>query len=114
MKRYITVLSLCLIATAAFAENIIFSPDTGLLCDKKIGFCADSEGISVAYTKQYLGDKAEKKLMDKIHAAGGVDKFDTTTFTFYNNAYCDTKAKKCKVSKNDNKPDPVGNTLFQK
>ena len=52
--------------------------------------------------------------MDKIHAAGGVDKFDTTTFTFYNNAYCDTKAKKCTVSKNDNKPDPVGNTLFEK
>ena len=114
MKRYITLISLCLITTAASAENIISSPDQGLLCDKMMGFCADSEGISVAYTKQYLGDKAEKKLMDKIHAAGGVDKFDTTTFTFYNKAYCDTKAKKCTVSKNDNKPDPVGNTLFEK
>ena len=61
MKRYITLISLCLIATAPSAENIISSPDQGLLCDKIMGFCADSEGISVAYTKQYLGDKAEKK-----------------------------------------------------
>ena len=37
-------------------QGAVFSPEQGIICDKKSGFCADSEGISLGFTKEYLGD----------------------------------------------------------
>lgn len=83
----------------------VYSPEAGVICDKKAGFCADSEGIAVALTKMYLGEKAEKRLMDMIRPEPGVQDFDTTTFVLTNKVACDCKAKKCKVGKFEDKID---------
>lgn len=83
----------------------VYSPDPGVICDKKGGFCADSEGIAVALTKMYLGDKAEKRLMDMIRPEPGGQDFDSTTFVLTNKVACDCKAKKCTVSKYETKTD---------
>ena len=41
----------------------IYSPSRGVLCDSKAGFCADSYGISMGLTKEYIGQAAQDKLM---------------------------------------------------
>ena len=102
--------ALLLTPVLAFAKPLqlkgsVYSPQAGVICDKKGGFCADSEGIAVALTKMYLGEKAEKKLMDMIRPEPGVQDFDTTTFVLTNKVACDCKAKKCKVSKYEDKID---------
>ena len=113
MKHVIVGVSIFLLGALTFsvqAKNVqlkgsVYSPMAGVICDKKGGFCADYEGIAVALTKMYLGDKAEKKLMDRIRPEPGVQDFDTTTFTLTNKVSCDCKAKKCKVSKYEDKID---------
>lgn len=86
-------------------KGSVYSPHPGVLCDKKGGFCADSQGIAVALTNMYLGDKAEKRLMDMIRPEPGVQDFDTTTFVLTNKVACDCNAKKCTVSKYETKTD---------
>ena len=113
MKPILAAASICLISLLSIpaqAKNVqlkgsVYSPEDGVICDKKGGFCADSEGIAVALTKMYLGDKAEKRLMDMIRPQPGVQDFDTTTFVLTNKVACDCKARKCKVSKLDDKID---------
>lgn len=75
----------------------VFSPEAGVLCDKDI-FCADEQGISMALTKMYLGEKAQKKLLE-------MGEFDTTVFTLTNAVRCEAKARKCTISKLDDKVD---------
>ena len=101
MKHIAAAFSLCLfsgLSIAAPLKGSVTSPEHGILCDKKADFCADSQGISVAYTKQFLGDKAEKKLLS-------MGEFDMTTFTLTNGVHCDINAKKCTVSKYEDKVD---------
>ena len=86
-------------------KGSVYSPEAGVICDKKGGFCADAQGIAVALTKMYLGDKAETRLMNIMRSETGVQDFDTTTFVLTNRVACDCKAKVCKVSKYDNTPD---------
>lgn len=113
MKHILAAASLCLISVLSMpaqAKNVqlkgsVYSPEAGVICDKKGGFCADTEGLSVALTKMYLGDKAEKKLMDMMRPEPGVQNMDTTTFVLTNKVACDCKAKKCKVSKYEDKID---------
>lgn len=73
-------------------KGSVTTPMAGVICDKKGSFCADSQGISVALTKEYLGDKAAKKLMD-------LGQFDMSEFVLTNGVRCDTKTQKCTVSK---------------
>ncbi len=114
MKQLIAFAFLSLTAMAALAGQTIFSPDDGVLCDKKAGFCADKDGIAVGHTEVYLGKKAAKKLQDMISSVG-VDSFDATSFTMSNGMHCETREKNCTTSKFNDKPDPVGNTtLFGK
>jgi hypothetical protein len=93
------------IAKPVQLKGQVYSPEAGVICDKKAGFCADTEGIAVALTKMYLGEKAEKKLMDRIRPEPGVADYDTKTFVLTNQVACDCKAKVCKVSKLDTKID---------
>ena len=88
MKRFIVCLFLTIIASAALAEQAIFSPDGGVLCDRKSGFCADSEGVSMAYTEQFLGKKAAQKLL-KIMGSDS----DMSSFTMSNGTLRDTREK---------------------
>lgn len=99
MKKTILFLILAVASSVSFAEGAgktikgaVTTPMMGVICDKKASFCADSTGISVALTKMYLGDKAEKKLMD-------MGQFDMSEFVLTNGVRCDTKTQKCTVSK---------------
>lgn len=75
-------------------KGSVTTPMAGVICDNKANFCADSTGISVALTKMYLGDKAEKKLME-------MGQFDMTAFVLTNGVSCDIKTQRCDVSKLD-------------
>ena len=66
----------------------IYFPDKGIICDKKAGFCADNEGVSMGYTKEYLGKAAEDKLLSYRNLI-------TSSFTLSNGIYCDTRVKQC-------------------
>lgn len=92
-------------AASVKLKGAVYSPEPGVICDKKGGFCADEQGIAVALTKMYLGEKAEQRLMDMIRPEPGVQNFDATTFVLTNKVACDCKAKVCKVSKLDDKVD---------
>lgn len=83
----------------------VYSPEPGVICDRKAGFCADTEGIAVALTKMYLGEKAEQRLMDRIRPEPGVQNYDTRTFVLTNGVACDCNTKICKVSKLNDKLD---------
>jgi hypothetical protein len=101
MRRLALALTLCLcsgLSLAAPMKGAVSSPEPGILCDQKGGFCADYQGISMAYTKQFLGEKAEKKLLD-------MGDFDMSTFTLTNGVHCEAKTKKCTVSKLSDKVD---------
>ena len=101
MRKSTLGLTLILMASSVYAANAgktikgsVTTPMAGVICDKKANFCADSTGISVALTKEYLGEKAEKKLMD-------LGDFDMSEFVLTNGVRCDTKTQKCEVSKLD-------------
>lgn len=113
MNRLTLLLSaaaLAAIATSAQAANI-FSPDQGVLCDKKSGYCVDSQGLSAMLTTQWLGAKAGKKLTKMMTENPDMD---TTSFTMSNGMHCETRERSCTVNKGSDTPDPVGNkTLFE-
>lgn len=106
MPRFMLALSLCFLSGVTLAatpsKGAVYSPKSGVLCDRKGAFCADFEGVSVALTRLYLGAKAEKNLMDQIDTVGKA--FDPTTFTMSGGLSCDTKARQCK-DKLTGKPD---------
>ena len=88
-----------------FAASAIFYPKPGgVICDRKGGFCADDQGVSVAITEMELGPKASKNLMDQINAVGMQD-FDATTFTMSGGLHCEIKKKKCFTNKFGDKVD---------
>jgi len=96
----VLTVSLSCVASAKSQANV-YSPEQGVICDKKAGFCSDSYGISLGMTKDFLGQKAADKwtkiLSDKD--------FDSTSYTMSNGLSCDTKKKICKKSKWDEKAD---------
>jgi hypothetical protein len=104
MPRAMIIVCLAIASPLALAaqqlKGGVFSPAQGVLCDKKAQFCADAEGISLAYTKQYLGEKAQKAMQERIDSASkaGVA-YDLTWFAFSNGVDCKTKLKRCTVSK---------------
>jgi len=72
-------------------KGSVYFPEHGILCDKKSGFCADSSGISLGFTREYIGESAANKfanLIDKHH-------MDTSSYTLSNGKYCDSNARKC-------------------
>jgi hypothetical protein len=108
MQRLPVALFLCLAAPLAMGAQLkgaVYSPKPGIVCDKKAQFCADAQGISVAFTKEYLGDKAEQTVMNRIKEAGGPANYDLTWFGFSNGVDCKTKAEVCHVSKHSDKVD---------
>ena len=84
-----------------FSKNV-FSPEKQVLCDRKSKFCSDSFGISLGFTKEFLGDKAQNIWLKRM-----TRDFDGTIFTMSDGIYCDTNKKICKKSKWDDKADLV-------
>jgi len=102
MKTLATIFVLFFLSAMSFAVTFkagVFSPAAGVICDKQAGFCADSMGISMELTKEYLGEAAQKKML-----ARGADA-DMTTFTLMDGVHCEVKTQKCTVSKYSDKVD---------
>ena len=100
MKKALLISAIVALSGTAYAGSV-YSPSKGVICDKKGKFCADSYGISIALTKEYLGAKAAnnlEKMADKYHMS-------MTDWTFANGVSCNTKKKICKKSKWDKKAD---------
>jgi len=72
----------------------VYSPARGVVCDKKSGFCADSYGISLGLTKEYLGQKQQDIWNKRMNG-----NFDASAFTFSNRIFCDTNIRTCYTSK---------------
>jgi len=95
---------------AAQRGGSVYSPSRGILCDKKAGFCADSSGISMGYTKEYLGQAAQDKMMGYVKN----DHMETGSYTMSNGIYCDSAAKACYNNKWKEKMDSYyTNQLFR-
>ena len=67
----------------------VYFSEHGIVCDRKAGFCADREGISMGYTKEYLGQAAQDKIMGYIKK----DHMETARYTLSNGIYCDSHRK---------------------
>ena len=96
MNMYLVKLGLvvCLSLAGTIGQAATLEYKSHAICDKNAGFCADGEGVSVALTKMYLGDKAEAKLMATIKSVG-ISDFDPTEFTMTGGLTCHTKEKTC-------------------
>jgi uncharacterized protein len=72
-------------------DAAVYFPEHGIICDRKAGFCADREGISMGFTQEFLGQAAAEKMMnymDKYHMS-------TYAYTLSNGIHCDSHKKKC-------------------
>ncbi|MGF1685434.1 YcgJ family protein [Photobacterium japonica] len=92
-------------------NETVYSPDKGVICDKKAGFCVDSYGISMAFTQMFLGQAAQDNFMALIDEVGSKN-FDTQRFSFSNNVYCDTEKKRCVTDRFNNTPEPDYNAIL--
>lgn len=83
-------------AAAANANGAatIFSPAAGILCDREVALCYDSQGASVALTRSFFGEKAAGKLagmLQSVPAEGGGN-----AFTLSNGVTCYPTDRTCK------------------
>jgi len=94
--RIVSIFSLLgVVSVSAKSHGNVYFPEHGILCDKKSGFCADREGISLGFTKEYLGEAAASKfgnMIKKYH-------MDTSSYTLSNGIYCDAALHKCYTNK---------------
>ncbi len=97
------LLAASVLPAAVMAANV-YSPAKGVLCDRKSSFCADSQGISMALTKEYLGAAAQHKLEKMI---GEPSTFDGSHYVMTNGVACDSKARICTKSKYDDSVEPM-------
>ncbi|WP_033137082.1 YcgJ family protein [Aeromonas finlandensis] len=81
-----------LLTGAAQAAPAVFSPEAGVLCDKKAGFCADTQGISMGLTQIHLGDKEQAKLLKVFGSTDGVD---MGSYTLSNGVHCESSEQQC-------------------
>jgi hypothetical protein len=91
-----------LTVTLSTAASALDYKKEGAICDSKSGYCVDFMGVSVALTRLYLGERAEKKLMAEINKVGLAD-FDATTFTLSGGLTCETLKKMCWTSRSREK-----------
>lgn len=75
-------------------DDHIFSPDHGIICDQRARFCVDRYGISMAFTKEFLGQAAQDRMMKMINEVGAKN-FDTSRYSFSNKVYCDSGQQAC-------------------
>lgn len=92
MQKKSVVFAVLFFSGLAQAAPALFSPEAGVLCDKKAGFCAESQGISMGLTQVYLGDKAQAKLLKVFGSTDGVD---MGSYTLSNGVHCESSEKQC-------------------
>jgi len=106
MKLLATATLICCTYSAEANTKLdehIFSPDQGVICDHKAGFCVDSYGISMAFTKEFLGQAAQDKMMKMINDVG-TKNFDTSRYSLSNKVYCDSAQKACFTDRYQKQP----------
>jgi hypothetical protein len=88
----------------------VFTPFSGVVCDRQGGWCADAWGLSMGLTKEYLGADAEARLLE---ATTGNPDMSTLEFTLSNGVRCNTEKRRC-VVKGTNDVEPITQqALFQ-
>ena len=88
------------VTNAATLDKHVYSPQKGVLCDKKVTLCADVYGLSAGITELYFGKKAAAPAIKKLANIS-----DKTVFTFSNGLHCKTDKKECYVDKYSSKVD---------
>lgn len=91
MEKIIVMTALLCASTCALAAPI-FTPATGVVCDKESHFCVDEQGISMGLTTQYLSREAQEKLQKTLGDGAGVSLGE---YTLSNGVHCDSKEKQC-------------------
>ncbi|WP_449543585.1 YcgJ family protein [Enterobacter ludwigii] len=91
MKKLLVMAVLLGMSASALAADM-YSPASGVVCDKKAGYCVDDEGISMGLTSKYLGEQAYSRL-DKT-LGNGTD-INLGEYTLSNGVHCDSEAKQC-------------------
>ena len=92
MQKMSVVFAVLFFSGLAQAAPAVFSPEAGVLCDKKAGFCADTQGISMGLTQVHLGDKAQDKL---VKIFGSTDGVDMGSYTLSNAVHCESSEQQC-------------------
>ena len=82
-------------------DGSVYFPERGIVCDKKSGFCADREGISLGYTREYLGESKAVEWDKRLSSPS----FDKTSYTMSNGIYCESASRKCYNNKWKDKVD---------
>ncbi|MCU6242236.1 YcgJ family protein [Enterobacter asburiae] len=111
MKKLLVMAVLLGMSTTALAADI-YSPASGVVCDKKAGYCVDNQGIAMGLTALYLGKTAEDNLQKSFGDGVSVD---LSEYTFSNGVHCDSKERQCYKDRfYPRTPDKKENTLTQK
>ncbi|MCF7716536.1 YcgJ family protein [Aeromonas jandaei] len=87
-KRSAALVALLLIG-GVHAAPAVFSPAAKVVCDKKGGYCADSQGISIGLTRAHLGEQAASRLQKNLQGA------DSGSYTLSNGVHCESSEKQC-------------------
>lgn len=93
-------------------KDIFLYPAPGVICDTLAGYCADSEGISLGLTRDFLGNNAEDVLEQKLGNTKNLKEF-----TLSNGVHCDSNERQCYVERyyprtEDKKEREFTNRLF--
>lgn len=108
MQQHALLVLLLAALPAAASQRLggeVYTPTSGVVCDRKAQFCADAQGISLGLTREYLGAKAEDVMLGRIRDAGGPAGYDLTWFAFSNGVDCKTRQQVCYVSKHSDQVD---------
>ncbi|MGR5145795.1 YcgJ family protein [Photobacterium alginatilyticum] len=106
MKLLATATLICVAYSSHASTRLdehVFSPDHGIICDQRAGFCVDRYGISMAFTKEFLGQAAQDKMMKMINEVGAKN-FDTSRYSFSNKVYCDSGQQACFTDRYQEQP----------
>ncbi|GLP95063.1 YcgJ family protein [Paraferrimonas sedimenticola] len=123
MDRLLKTTSLCIsLAVLAGCDtpdpspsvSDIFSPEPGIVCDRVAGFCADSYGISMEFTKIFLGQAAQDSILKWVKQNTQGDAADLSVFTLSNGVSCSSEQRLCfKGHLNSSTSKPYTAMLYQ-
>jgi hypothetical protein len=81
---------------SASPQATIFSPEKGVISDRRAGYCVDGTGISATWTAQHLGQKAAQDLASMLTESKSLNPM---SFTLSNKVHCEIQAQVCTRSK---------------
>jgi hypothetical protein len=74
-----------------------------VICDKLSGFCVDDQGISMAFTKMYLGDAAEARMLQHLRENPDLD---TANYVLSNGVDCRSGERACMAERRGSAVEP--------